>query len=364
MDNFELLSFPDPVKRALRDLEFQKPTPIQAKAIPIALSRKDLIGCAQTGTGITAAFCLPILLRLMESPGKIALILAPTRELAQQIEVFWRQLTRFTPGVHSVCLTGGVPIYAQLQRLSRHPRLLIATPGRLTDHLHRKTVNLSKTEILVLDEADRMLDMGFAPQIAQILRFVPSERQTLFFSATWPREVEQLSKRYLREPVRVTVGNFSQPISAIQQTTIRTTSPQKREALLKELNQRQGAILVFARTKARTDQLARYLSSSGIGVNWIHGGRTQGQRNSALSGFRSGKARVLVATDIAARGIDVADIAHVINYDLPQSADDYIHRIGRTGRAGACGNAISFVTPEDRRQWDLISRVLNRNRSN
>jgi ATP-dependent RNA helicase DeaD len=206
--------------------------------------------------------------------------------------------------------------------------------------------------------------MGFAPQLTRILQFLPQERQTLFFSATWESEVDRLAKRYLNNPTRISVGKVSQAAVSVQQSTIVTTVQKKNETLLDELNQREGSVLVFARTQSRTDRVARYLTSYGMEVLRIHGGRTQGQRNNALSAFRSGKVRVLVATDIAARGIDVADIAHVINYDLPQTPEDYIHRIGRTGRAGAKGNAISILTPEDRSQWKLITRLLQKTGSN
>jgi superfamily II DNA/RNA helicase len=238
--------------------------------------------------------------------------------------------------------------------------MIIATPGRLTDHLNRRTIQLNQTRILVLDEADRMLDMGFAPQLGHILRFLPNARQTLLFSATWESSLDQLSKKYLRNPIRVAVGSTSQAAPTIEQTAISTTGKDKNETLLDVLNERQGSVLIFARTKSRTDRLARYLHSYGLEVGRIHGGRTQGQRNSALHAFKTGRVRILVATDIAARGIDVAQIAHVINYDLPQAPEDYIHRIGRTGRAGAKGEALSILTPEDRLKWKDISRLLKK----
>jgi ATP-dependent RNA helicase RhlE len=241
--------------------------------------------------------------------------------------------------------------------------MIIATPGRLVDHLRRRTVQLSKVAVLVLDEADRMLDMGFAPQLTQILNQVPTQRQTLFFTATWASELDQLSKKYLRDPVKITVGEVSRAAPQITQSVVMTTANKKNEALLDELNRRSGSVLVFTRTKSRTDRVARYLTEYGVEVNRLHGGRTQGQRNSALAAFRSGKARVLIATDIAARGIDIAKIGHVINYDLPQSSEDYIHRIGRTGRAGETGQAISLLTPEDRQQWKEISKLLVRSGS-
>lgn len=360
---FQDFKLPSAIEKALVSMRFKEPTPIQAQAIPVILSKKDLIGSAQTGTGKTAAYCIPILTRLLVSPGKSALVLAPTRELALQIDTLWRDLTRFTPEMRSVVVIGGAAMYAQIRALSRRPRIIIATPGRLVDHLNRRTVQLNQVELLVLDEADRMLDMGFAPQLSQILKHVPKERQTLFFTATWASELDQLAKQYLRNPVRVTVGAVSRAAPDISQSLVATTSQKKNDALLDELNRREGSVLVFARTKSRTDRVARYLSSYGMEVSRIHGGRTQGQRNSALASFRNGDIRVLVATDIAARGIDVTGIAHVVNYDLPQTSEDYIHRIGRTGRAGSKGNAVSLVTPEDRSQWRQIARLLERSGS-
>ena len=341
-------------------MSFQTPTPIQARAIPLALQGKDLVACAQTGTGKTAAFCVPILTRLLGGQGKSALVLVPTRELALQIDQVWRDLIRFAPGFQSAVVIGGASMGAQIKALSRKPRMIVATPGRLVDHLDRRSAKLTDIGVLVLDEADRMLDMGFAPQLSRILRYLPTERQTLLFSATWAAELDHLARAYLRNPERVTVGTVSRAAPDVAQTLVSTTTQRKNDALLDELNRRKGSILVFTRTKSRTDRVTRYLSQYGVAVNRLHGGRSQGQRNSALSAFRNGQVRVLVATDIAARGIDVSGIAHVVNYDLPQVSEDYIHRIGRTGRAGAKGQAVSLVTPEDRSQWREISRLLQK----
>ncbi len=364
MKSFQELDLPATVQQALVAMAFDIPTPIQAKAIPVALTRKDLIGVAQTGTGKTAAFSLPMLTSLMENPGKTALVLVPTRELALQIEEFWKKLTQFTPNMHAVLLIGGVSMQPQLRGLSRKPRVIIATPGRLVDHLQRRTANLQTTEILVLDEADRMLDMGFAPQLNQIVRLLPNDRQTLFFTATWSPEMDGLAKKYLFQPERVTVGSVSTAAPKVDQSIVMATVKNKNEMLLDEINAREGSVLVFARTQSRTDRVAKYLLSYGVDVGRIHGGRTQGQRVHALESFRSGKIRVLIATDIAARGIDVTDIGHVINFDLPQVPEDYIHRIGRTGRNGATGKAVSFVTAEDRKQWEAINRLLKRGGTN
>jgi superfamily II DNA/RNA helicase len=363
MNSFNDLKLPAPISKALEKMGFETPTPIQAQAIPPGLLRRDLIGCAQTGTGKTAAFCIPIAARLSQCADKTALILAPTRELAAQIEEVWKSLTMFLPDLRSTTIIGGVAMRPQVASLRRGSRVLIATPGRLVDHLNRGYVSLSKTEILVLDEADRMLDMGFAPQLAQILRFLPKTRQTLLFSATMPHEIDRLTEKYLKDPVRVTVGKNSAAAEKISQSAINTTAQKKNDTLVDELNHRKGSILVFARTQARTDRLARYLGQTGLAVNRIHGGRSQGQRKSALAAFKNGDVRILVATDIAARGIDVADISHVINYDLPMVAEDYIHRIGRTARAGTEGQAISLITPEDRAMWQEIGKLLKKSGS-
>lgn len=363
MQHFNDLLLPESISKALKAMAFETPTPIQAEAIPPALEKRDLIGCAQTGTGKTAAFCIPTLVRLLRSPGKIALVLVPTRELAAQIEEFWKKLTAYTPGIGCASLIGGLSMKNQVRSLSQRPRFIVATPGRLIDHLNRGSLTLSQTEILILDEADRMLDMGFAPQLEQVLRFLPKTRQTLLFTATLASTMDRFSQKCLKDPVRVVVGNSSQAAPKITQTVISTPATQKNNRLLDEVNQRKGSVLVFARTQARTDRVARYLSGFGLPVGRIHGGRSQAQRSAALAGFKTGKVRILIATDIAARGIDVMDIAHVINYDLPDVPEDYIHRIGRTARAGASGQAASFLTPEDGQQWRQIVQLLKRSGS-
>ncbi len=360
MNHFNELKLPPALEKALQVMKFEQPTPIQAKAIPVALANRDLIGCAQTGTGKTAAFSIPMITRLTKVPNKTGLILVPTRELGSQILEVLKNLTQFAPEMKSTLLIGGMSMKAQVRSAQSKPRIIVATPGRLVDHLKRGTVSLSSVEILVLDEADRMLDMGFAPQLNEILRFLPKVRQTLCFSATLPSDIEKLSARYLKDPVRVTIGVVSQHANKIQQSVVQTLQTKKNDTLMDQLNVRKGSVLIFARTKSRTDRVARYLAEYGHPVTRIHGGRTQGQRTAAVEGFRDGRFRILVATDIAARGIDIPHIAHVINYDLPQVPEDYIHRIGRTARAGAEGQAISLVTPEDKPQWREISRLLER----
>lgn len=360
IQSFQELRLSPELQHALDQMGYKTPTPIQAQAIPVALLNRDLLASAQTGTGKTAAFCIPIIFKLEKNPKKAALILVPTREIATQITGVLNKLTKNLKDLKLALLMGGAPMGKQIRELSQKPRIIIATPGRLVDHLKRGTVSLFGTDILVLDEADRMLDMGFAAQLSQILRFLPSQRQTLFFSATLPNDIQKLASKYLKDPVRISVGPTSQPVKAIQQSVIQVANAQKNNILFDELNARTGSVLIFARTKHRTDRLARQLVDCGYDVNRIHGGRTQNQRNSAIAGFRDGKFRILVATDLAARGIDIPQIAHVINYDLPQCPEDYVHRIGRTARAGASGNALSLVSPEEKGQWKEITRLLGR----
>ncbi len=342
---------------------FKQPTPIQRQAIPVGLTGADVLGCAETGSGKTVAFCAPILERLLASPQSDALILVPTRELALQIDECWAQLTRYTTNMRSAVIIGGVAFGGQTRALTEGRRLIIATPGRLLDLLDRRAARLERVAMLVLDEADRMLDMGFAPQLRRILAVLPKQRQTLLFSATWTAEVDRLSKAWTSRPTKVVVGEVSRAAPSITQQVVNVAKDGKSQKLFEMVSERDGSILVFARTKARTDRVARFLSASGVKAQRLHGGRTQGQRNAALEAFRSGKTRVLVATDIAARGLDVSHITHVINYDLPVVAEDYVHRIGRTGRAGANGAAVSLVTPEDAVNWRDITRLLSKSGS-
>ncbi len=358
MQSFQELNLPEQIARALTAMKYKTPTPIQAQSIPVALTNRDLIGCAQTGTGKTVAFGTPLVCTLLKVSRKNALILAPTRELAAQIDKVIGELTQFLPDMRRALLIGGVAMGPQERALGKKPRIVIATPGRLIDHLDRGNLSLSASEVVVLDEADRMLDMGFADQINRIMRFLPKSRQTLLYSATLPPDILKLAAKYLKDPVRVTVGTASKPIQKIVQKTIEATNSNKNDVLCNELDTRVGSVLVFARTKRRTDRIARYLAESGYKTDRIHGDRSQKQRNEAIEGFRAGKFRVLVATDIAARGIDIPHIAHVINYDLPQVPEDYVHRIGRTARAGATGEALSLISPEEWTQWRMISKFL------
>ncbi len=351
------MDLPLKLQGALEVMNFHVPTPIQVKAIPVALSGKDLIGCAQTGTGKTAAFCIPLICHLLKSLGQSALILVPTRELAFQIVDVLNKMTVPFPNLRPALIIGGAGLYAQMKSISRKPQVIVATPGRLIDHLKRKSFSVAMAKIVVLDEADRMLDMGFEPQLKEIFRYLPQSRQTLLFSATFPSHIENLAKRYLRDPVRLSAGQTSQPVAEIKQAAIQTTEREKNSVLVNELKAREGSILIFTRTKRRTDRLSQFLSEKKYPVNKIHGGLSQGQRNQAIQQFRSTKNRILVATDIAARGLDIHHIEHVINYDLPRVPEDYVHRIGRTARAGAPGEALSLLIPEDDAVWHKISQL-------
>ncbi len=344
---------------------FVTPTPIQAQVIGPILEGRDVIGCAQTGTGKTAAFAIPVIEhlagarpRLAGAPGGAgprALVLAPTRELALQIAETFDALG---PALKTVVLIGGEAMGPQVQALNKRPDVIVATPGRLFDHLERRTTNLGTIRCVVLDEADRMLDMGFAPQVERILRVVPLDRQTLCFSATMPKEVEGLVREHLVRPVRVDAGSVARPVAKVTQVLYRAQIQDKTPLLLKLLGQERGQTLVFTRTKHRADRVARAVQAAGHRVTRLHADRSMVQRREALDGFRDGKYRVLVATDIAARGLDVPDIAHVVNFDLPHTPEDYIHRIGRTARAEAGGTASSFAAPEERDQLRQIERHL------
>lgn len=358
ISSFDELALSGPIRKAISSMKYTQPTPIQGKAIPAVLAGKDIIGCAQTGTGKTAAFCVPMIEKLVSDKDSNALILVPTREIANQILQVIRSLTLFSQEIKSTLLIGGVPMGAQFKALKARPRIVVATPGRLMDHVRRQSIQLAKMNILVLDEADRMLDMGFAPDLNEILRHLPKARQTLMFSATVPPNIQKLGAKFLTNPQRIDAGGNSKPPAKLKQVTVETSEAGKINVLMDQLRERDGAVLIFARTKRRTDKLAKQLIASGFQVNRIHGDRTQAQRMSAIDGFRRGTFRVLVATDIAARGIDVPHIAHVINYDLPQCPEDYIHRIGRTARAGAEGQALSLLAPHERGQWKQISKLM------
>lgn len=337
-------------------MKFVTPTPIQYKAIPIAIEGKDVMGIAQTGTGKTLAFGIPIIQRLAQKEGR-GLVLVPTRELALQVgETFHKIGHPF--GMRSAILIGGASMYNQIEALRKNPRVLIATPGRLIDHLQQRNVRLNEVNVLVLDEADRMLDMGFQPQIERILHSVPKERQTMLFSATIPQEIMRIAAAYMKLPVSVEIAKSGTVAERITQELFIVKQEAKRELLGKLLQQYHGSVLLFSRTKIGAYKITKALRSMGHPVAEIHSDRSLGQRREALEGFKSGRYRILVATDIAARGIDVKGIELVINYDLPDDAENYVHRIGRTGRAGHEGHAISFATPDQRNDVQNIEKLM------
>ena len=348
--------------RGVREMGFTRPTPIQADAIPPAMEGRDLLACAMTGSGKTAAFLLPIFNHLIGKKRGVtrALILTPTRELAAQIEEHAKQLTVHTP-LSAAAVFGGVSMGPQEHAFRRGVDLLIATPGRLLDHFRFPYAKLDHLEILVLDEADRMLDMGFLPDIRRVLKHVPAKRQTLFFSATMPAPIAQLTREILKNPVSVNIERQAAPAVGITQA-VYPVNQNLKAPLLVELLKRGDIknVLVFTRTKHRANRLAETLLKKGIECERIHGNRSQVQRMAALAGFKSGKFRVLVATDIAARGIDVEALSHVINFDVPNVPDDYIHRVGRTARAEMTGDAFTFVAPEEQTDLAAIERAIGK----
>jgi ATP-dependent RNA helicase RhlE len=346
--------------RVVESLGYTIPTPIQHQTIPIILEGRDLIGCAETGTGKTAAFLLPILQKLSDTrrPGVRVLVLAPTRELALQIQTNYNQLNTIKNN-RSVILIGGANIKTQISDLRRGATVVVATPGRLLDLAERGVVNLSHVEVLVLDEADRMLDMGFLPAIRKVLSLVPEKRQTLLFSATLSPEIERLARSTMKEPKLVEVSKRGRPASLVEQTAYQVAAESK-TALLLDLLERESfeRVLVFARTRRSAERLSHILAARDHRVNRIHSDRSQPQREAALRGFRDGRTRVLIATDIASRGLDVDSVSHVINYDVPAAPEDYVHRIGRTGRAGNKGKAITIVTPVDELSLRAIEKLM------
>ena len=353
--SFNQFKFDSRINTAIQRAGFTEPTPVQLSAIPIALAGNDLIGTAQTGTGKTAAFVLPILQRLLTHPGKHTrtLIITPTRELAEQIHQTIDQLSYGTK-IRSAAVYGGVGAAPQITALKQGVEIIVACPGRLLDHLQNQDVNLGKVEILVLDEADRMLDMGFLPDIKRILRQIPKQRQTMFFSATFPAEIERLATQTLKNPKRVAIG-LVQPAHTVDHTLYPVPHHLKNQLLMELLDQTDTkSILIFTRTKHRAQNLLKKIKRTKYKATSLHGDRTQGQRRAALDGFMGGKYQIMVATDLAARGLDIDGISHVINFDMPGTPDDYIHRIGRTGRAHRTGDAFTFMTPDDQ---DLVTKI-------
>ncbi len=343
---------------ALARLRYTTPTPIQQRSIPLAIEGKDMIGIAQTGTGKTLAFGVPMIQRLGQTKGR-GLVVVPTRELAIQVDEALRKVGHFL-GLRTAVLIGGASMNMQIQTLRQNPHIIVATPGRLIDHLQQKTLTLANVHILVLDEADRMLDMGFLPQIKRILEAVPKDRQTMLFSATIPSEILRIASSYMKLPVQIEVAPSGTAPERVTHEIFVVKKDAKIRLLQKVLAQNRGSTLVFTRTKHGARKVTKTVRAMGHGAAEIHSNRSLSQRREALEGFRSGRYRILVATDIAARGIDVRGIELVINYDLPSTPEDYVHRIGRTGRAGAAGHAISFAMPEERGEVRRIERLIRK----
>ena len=360
MDNFNSFNIPVDLKNALTRIGINTPTPIQSQTIPIALKGSDVIGTAQTGTGKTIAFLIPVLSNLLQSDQQEqALILTPTRELATQIQTVVEDLSIKIKKISSALLIGGAPIFKQIQNLKRIPNIIVGTPGRVTDHLKRKSLNLQKISMLVIDESDRMLDMGFSIQLDEILKFLPTKRQTLMFSATFSPEILKLSKKYLENPERITIGSLNKMSPKIKQETKYTNSTTKYDDLSGELDNREGSVIVFVNTKVVADNLTKKLLKNNHSAATIHGDIIHRKRESVIRNFRAKKFRIMIATDVASRGLDISHIAHVINYDLPMSCEDYVHRIGRTGRADSEGSALNLVMPNEVNSWKAIERALD-----
>jgi len=361
MENFKLLKIEESLKNSLNKMNFTKPTPIQSMAIPVALEGKDILGTAQTGTGKTLAFSIPLINKLILDKNAFALVMCPTRELATQVMEAIKSIISDKINIKTALLIGGESMQKQLRQLGNRSRIIVGTPGRINDHLKRKSLNLSATKYLVLDETDRMLDMGFTPQIEMVLKFVPKNHQTLLFSATLPQNILRISERFLNKPERISTGATSVPIAKIKQEILQVFKENKYDELIDQFLARKGSILVFVKTKRSADKMVKRLKEEGHSADAIHGDLRQSKRDRVINSFRKGLKRILIATDVAARGLDIPLIQHVINYDLPQVPEDYVHRIGRTARAGSDGSALTFLTPDDRSMWNSINKVIDPN---
>ena len=356
---FDDYGFDEHILKDIQDAGFKTPTPIQAALIPPVLAGKDVIGSSQTGTGKTAAFALPIIHLHARSMEMTSLVVAPTRELAQQIAAMFNQLGK-SSGIRVAVTVGGIPMDEDFKALRAWPNVLVATPGRLIDHIRSRAVVLTDVKVLVVDEADRMHDMGFIPQLSRIIAELPEERQTLMLTATMPDDVARIAKRNMQKPLRIQIGRQSAPAARAEQELFRVHEDDKTALLLSLLKETSGRVLIFVRTKRGASRLGRILSSRLRNVTHLHSGRLQSERDDALAGFREKRYRILVATDVASRGLDVADIEHVINYDLPHLAEDYVHRIGRTARVAASGRATSFVTRADSQHLARLERLIGK----
>ncbi len=363
MTKFNTLNLPEVLNNSLKRMKYETATPIQAKAIPLAMEGRDILGSAQTGTGKTAAFAIPLINYLIKNERKTAIVLTPTRELAVQVIDIIRQLVGPGKGIRSALLIGGAPIQKQLEQLKHRPRIIVGTPGRINDHLGRGRLQLAEASFLVLDETDRMLDMGFGVQIDEILKHMPHKRQTLLFSATLPKAIQQVAAKYLKDPERIAIGSTTDVAKNVNQEMIRVKVADKYDMLLSQVSSRNGSMIIFVKTKRNADKMAERLRNEGFKANAIHGDLRQRQRDRVIKQFREKQFRILVATDVAARGLDIPHIEHVINYNLPQCPEDYIHRIGRTARAGKSGEALCIVSPDENSKWSAISRMLDPNTS-
>ena len=366
MNQFSDFNISASLKQQLANAKFITPTPVQAGAIPPALEGRDILATAQTGTGKTLSFLIPLIEKMqsgtraeVKTRGAFGLVLLPTRELAMQVLEHYRKLTGNQGS--AALVVGGMAEGPQLQQIRRGAQLIVATPGRLEDFLGRRLVNLSGVKMLVLDEVDRMLDMGFKPAIKRIVAALPAERQTLCYSATLSPQIKEVVRDYVKNPARIEIGSVLKPSENVELQTFEVPTDKKHELLEHLLDSHHGSFLVFVRTKHGADRVARRLARSGHTATQIHGDRSQSQRNAALRSFSQGHHRVLVATDVAARGIDVADVAHVVNYDMPREAEDFVHRIGRTGRASRRGIASTFAAPEEKGTLRKMERVLSIN---
>ena len=356
---FNDFALPEALQHKLDALGFDKPTPVQERAIPAALEQRDILGSAQTGTGKTAAFAIPLLTKIMNHADVYGIIVTPTRELALQVDEQIRAFLSAKSKIRSVVLIGGASIDRQIQALAKRPKIIVGTPGRIIDHLERKSLDLAGFNYVVLDETDRMLDMGFSAPIAEIFSHVAEERQTLLFSATLPKNIQKVSAQYLQNPVRIEMGQVNSVGDNIVQSTQFVSKEGKFEMLVDALRDHDQSAIVFMNSKFATEKMAKRLKSAGITAEAIHGDLRQSKRERVISNLRDNKFRVLVATDVAARGIDVPHIHQVINFDLPRQTEDYIHRIGRTGRNGAQGIALNLATRDDMEKLNEIERLIN-----
>ena len=361
MTTFQDFALPEALQHKLDALGFDKPTPVQERAIPAALEHRDILGSAQTGTGKTAAFSIPLLTKIMNHADVYGIIVTPTRELALQVDEQIRAFLSAKSKIRSVVLIGGASIERQVQALGKRPKIVVGTPGRIIDHLERKSLDLSGFNYVVLDETDRMLDMGFSAPIAEIFSHVSKERQTLLFSATLPKNIQKISAQYLQNPVRIEMGQVNSVGDNIVQSTQFVSKDGKFEMLVDALREHDQSAIVFMNSKFATEKMVKRLKSAGITAEAIHGDLRQSKRERVISNLRDNKFRVLVATDVAARGIDVPHIHQVINFDLPRQTEDYIHRIGRTGRNGAQGIALNLATRDDMEKLNDIERLINPN---